>query len=160
PQRSRSWIEDPVDAAVVPRLTVFRVPALQWITAVVTNEEAPAHRIVLRREGMERRHVVVIGKPVHAGIGRIAPGELPRIAARLEEHDGASRFGETRRERPTSRARAHDDVLAARFSGNLNAHARVLPLTLPSPPDGGEGDSRRRAAVRMAQCSRMVEART
>ena len=89
------------------------------LVGVVADEEVPAHRLVLGGEGVEGRHVVVVGQAIGVAHAATSPRELARIAARLEQQrpcirprPGARRA--CRRRRPSRRPRSRSPSLEAR----------------------------------------------
>ena len=54
--------------------SVLRVARLARLVGIVADVEVPAHRRVLAGEGVEGRHVVVIGQPRRVAGARIAAG--------------------------------------------------------------------------------------
>ena len=92
-------------------LAVFRVLLLHLVRGIMPDKKVPPHRVVLAGEAMERRHVVIVGQTVDAGLVVIGARQLPRIAARLQQKHRAPGLGEPRGERPASGAGADNDVI-------------------------------------------------
>ena len=60
---------------------------------------------------MERRDVVVVGQTIGGGPIRTAADQLAWIAAGFEQDDVLPRFRQPRRDRPSTGAGSHDQVL-------------------------------------------------
>ena len=56
---------------------VFRIAGLAKLVGVVADVEVPAHRRVLTGEGMEGRHIIVVGKASRS--------DSAGVAARLDQ---------------------------------------------------------------------------
>jgi hypothetical protein len=92
---------------------VVEVAPLQLVAGVMADEEVPAERLVLGRERVERRHVVVVGQAILARRRAVAADELPGVAAGFQQEDLAARLGEARRDGAPAGAGPHHDVLGA-----------------------------------------------
>ena len=85
----------------------------------MADEEVPAQRLVLGRERVEGRHVVVVGQAVRLGHAAHTALEPAGIAAGLEEEDAHAGLGQAGGDGATAGARADDDVVE-----RLPVHAR------------------------------------
>ena len=134
-ERAGARVEDAIHAGAVPRLAVFRIAPLLHVVGVVPDEEVPAHRLVLGREGVERRDVVVVGQRVRSGRVRVAAGERARVAARFEEQDGETLLGQSRRNGAATGARADDDELGVVRRRRTRSGERgfIRTRTVPAP---------------------------
>jgi hypothetical protein len=81
------------------RLDELAIAALLREIGVVPDVVVPAHRGIFGREGMERRNLVVVARL------------CLRIAAGLEHEHRVAVLGEPRRDGPSARAGADDDVV-------------------------------------------------
>ena len=77
---------------------LFRIARLLRVVFEVTNEEVPTNPAVLCREGVERRHIVVVGQTVDVRCLRRVADRGARIAARFEQQHLKTCFRQARRE--------------------------------------------------------------
>ena len=96
-------------AAVVAH--IFRILRLHRLVGIVTDEEIPAHRVVLGCEAVKRRHIVIIGQTVDPGLIVVGAGQQARVAAGFEQQHAPPRLGQPRRQGPAARAGADDDIV-------------------------------------------------
>ena len=128
-QCSGARVENSVhrDAAIVS--PVFRVVLLHLVRGIVPDKEVPPHSVVLAGETMERRHVVVVGQAVDAGLVVIGARQLPRIAARFQQEHRTPGLGQPRGECSASGAGADDDVIEWAAIAHWTSPAAVSSCT-------------------------------
>ena len=90
------------------------------------DKKVPPHRVVLAREAMERRHVIIVGQTVDAGLIVIGAGELARIAARLQQQHRAPALGQPSGKRSASGAGADNDVIERAAVVHWNLSGRCV----------------------------------
>ena len=105
PERAGPRIENATDRLPLGiRGAVLEVLLLPVLILVVPDEEVPADAVVLRRERMKRRHVVVVRQTVDAWRLRRGPDGLARIATGFDQQHAEARLGEPCRHGAASRA--------------------------------------------------------
>ena len=151
----------PSTRSAVPGLAVLRIAPLPRVIVVVTDEEVPAHRLVLGGERVEGRHVVVVGVPAPAALA------VTRIAAGLEHEHAVTRLRRAGRPRCRRRRRSrrrcipaeirwrHRLVVGSRLSADLPSSERESTAR-PGRPGRRERSERlqerdQRALVGVAQ---------
>jgi hypothetical protein len=129
------WAVQPPSAAARGQLAdVLGIATLLRVVGVVAHDEVPADGVVLGRQAVERRHVVVVGHRVRRRLERVAAARSARVAAGLEDEHAIAAFGQARRDGPAAGAGADDDVVrwrvgsggAAREAGQADAGERGL----------------------------------
>ena len=113
------------DATLI--LLVLRVAFLLRLVLVVPDVEVPAQRLVLRGEGVEGGHVVVVRQAVGVAHAARCACERARIAAGFEHQDLGAGLGEAGRDRAAAGTRADDDIVEVPVA-RLGAH-RHWPAT-------------------------------
>ena len=123
-ERAGARVEHAVDGCPsLSRGTWGRAAA--GVVAVVADEEVPAQRLVLRGEGVERRHVVVVGQAVgRRPCPRTPPAERRGSPPASSSSTLQPGLGQPRGDRAAAGARADHDVVEVAVARLARATAR------------------------------------
>ena len=108
-QGTSTRIEDAI--VLFPKVPV---PLLLRVLRVVPYEEIPLHRLILRRQGVKNRHVVVLRQT-----GR---SQRKRVATCFKDQNSVSCLGQICRHWPTPGSGANDDVFILRMTMECCSH--------------------------------------
>ena len=128
-------IKDAVDHLSAVVMDVFRVAFLQCLVGVMADKEIPAHRVVLGGKTVERRHVVIVGQSVDAGLIIVGAGEQARVAAGFEQQHAPPGLGQPRRQGAAARTRPDDDVIEVVIAVHLVCPAKCGSSVCPQHRD-------------------------
>ena len=121
-ERAGARVQHAVDALAVVRVAVLRVAPLLLVVVVVADEEVPAQRVVLGRERMKGRDVVVVGSVLRRRL-RGSPPSV-RGSPPASSRSTGTRFGEPGGDGAAAGAGADDDVVGVVAIGGGAAAGR------------------------------------